>query len=88
MRAIDDILRRAKKLAPKERRRLVNALNALDRATESRAQRSRVGQRSKTRVGQDLWRSLAGTGRSKFTDVSRDKYKHLADVYADQHRTE
>jgi hypothetical protein len=33
----------------------------------------------------DAWIAKAGTGQSSFTDVARDKYKHLADVYADRH---
>jgi hypothetical protein len=28
--------------------------------------------------------SLAGTAHSDFTDVSSDKYKHLAEIYADE----
>jgi len=31
--------------------------------------------------------ALAGTMRSDHTDVSGDKYKHLAEIYADNHET-
>lgn len=30
------------------------------------------------------WLSFAGRFHSDFTDVSTEKYKHLADVYADE----
>ena len=33
----------------------------------------------------DAWIAKAGTGQSSFTDVARDKYEHLAEVYADRH---
>ena len=29
--------------------------------------------------------ALAGTMHSDYTDVSTDKYKHLAEIYADNH---
>jgi hypothetical protein len=29
--------------------------------------------------------ALAGTVHTRFTDVSADKYKHLAEAYADKH---
>jgi hypothetical protein len=29
--------------------------------------------------------AASGTGRSVYTDVSSNKYRHLADVYADEH---
>jgi hypothetical protein len=35
----------------------------------------------------DAWNAKAGTGQSSFTDVARDKYKHLAEVYADRHES-
>jgi hypothetical protein len=31
--------------------------------------------------------ALAGTIHSDYTDVSGDKYKHLAEIYADNHET-
>ena len=32
----------------------------------------------------DRWIDLAGTGHSAHTDVSADKYRHLAEVYDDE----
>jgi hypothetical protein len=32
----------------------------------------------------ERWLARAGTGHSDFTDVSGDKYKHLAAGYADE----
>lgn len=29
--------------------------------------------------------AASGTGQSRFTDVSSDKYRHLAEIYADNH---
>jgi hypothetical protein len=33
--------------------------------------------------GWDLWEAMAGKGHSVHTDVSSNKYKHLAEAYAD-----
>ena len=80
MRAVDDLLKRAKQLPPRERRRLVSALTALDTPKRSPKQRR---QDKKAGTGLEIWRALAGTGHSTSSDVSADKYKHLAEVYAD-----
>ena len=34
-------------------------------------------------IGLEKFIAMAGTAHSDYTDVSTDKYKHLADAYAD-----
>lgn len=78
MRTVDEILKRASKLPPEERRKLVDSLEeglADEQASSSDGAHVSAFER---------WLSLAGTGHSDFTDVSGDKYKHLAAVYADE----
>ena len=43
------------------------------------------GAEAKRLAALDAWIAKAGTGESSFSDVARDKYKHLAEVYADRH---
>jgi hypothetical protein len=78
MRSVDDILKQANGLSPKERRKLIDSLEeglSDEQATDPEAARL---------AGLARWLSRAGTGHSDFTDVSSDKYKHLAAVYADE----
>ena len=78
MRSVDDILKRASQLPPEERRKLIDSLEeglADEQAGSPEGAHSSAFER---------WLSLAGTGHSDFTDVSSDKYKHLAAVYADE----
>ena len=78
MRSVDDILKRASQLPPEERRKLIDSLEeglADEQASSAGAAHESVLER---------WLARAGTGHSDFTDVSSDKYKHLAAVYADE----
>ena len=78
MRSVDDILKRASQLSPEERRKLIDSLEeglADEQASSPGAADESVLER---------WLARAGTGHSDFTDVSSDKYKHLAAVYADE----
>jgi hypothetical protein len=77
MRKLDDILKRASQLSAEERRKLVDSLEE-GLAGEEAARPNVVDVSAFER-----WLSLAGTGHSDSTDVSSDKYKHLAAVYAD-----
>jgi hypothetical protein len=79
MRTVDEILEQAKRLAPRERRRLIDELEEslpIEEAEEGEpAWLAAMGR----------WLALGGTGHSDYTGVSSDKYKHLAEIYADKH---
>jgi hypothetical protein len=78
MRSVDDILKRASQLPPEERRKLIDSLEealADEQASSPGAADGSVLER---------WLARAGTGHSDFIDLSNDKYKHLAAVYADE----
>jgi len=78
MQTIDDILQQAAKLSADERRKLIDSLE------EGLSDEQQASDREAARlVGLDRWLSRAGTGHSDFTDVARDKYKHLAEAYSD-----
>jgi len=76
MRTIDKILRQARELSPEERRELVDTLE------EGMADEPASGSEAARQAALGRWLALAGTGHSDFTDVSSDKYKHLAAVYS------
>ena len=78
MRSVDEILKQARSLSPDERRKLVDSLEeGLADEQETDAEAARL-------AALDRWIAHAGIGHSDFTDVSSDKYKHLAEVYADE----
>jgi hypothetical protein len=78
MRSIDEILKKAAGLSAEERRKLIDTLE------EGLADEQETGAEAARLAGLERWLSRAGTGHSDFTDVSSDKYKHLAAVYADK----
>lgn len=78
MRTVDEILKRARELSPEERRKLVDSLE------EGLADEQAASSEAALVSALERWLSLAGTGHSDFSDVSSDKYKHLATVYADE----
>ncbi len=101
MRAVDDILRRAKRLTRNE---LLRLMKQLDEQLSSKTNGSRLTQkqqpartplRSKTTRSKGKKKrrvisyartlALAGTAHSNWTDVSSHKGKHLAEVYATRH---
>ena len=75
MQTIAEIVEAARRLSDDERRRLVEVLRGNERQEPIAEQRRDV---------LSSWLGLAGTFHSTFTDVSTEKYKHLADVYADE----
>jgi hypothetical protein len=81
MRRLEHLLEEAKRLPYEDRRRLIEQLEALGTEEEETEGEEKVGRYSHT-LG------LAGTMHSDATDVSSDKYRHLADVYADDHDEE
>jgi hypothetical protein len=74
MRTADEILEKAKLLSPDERRRIAEEL--LDELDEAQVDRPQ----GKTQaVGPYVrWIEAAGSVRSDFSDLSTDKYKHVA----------
>jgi hypothetical protein len=77
MHTIEDIIDRARQLPRQDQRRLLEELeDLLDQ--ESTAEEFLIPEKSYSRS-----LGLAGTLRTEFTDVSADKYKHLAEAYAD-----
>jgi hypothetical protein len=79
MHTVNEIVEEAKRLTASDRRRLVAEMQkGLVSEEVNGAQAQRL-------AALDAWIAKAGTGQSSFTDVARDKYKHLADVYADRH---
>ena len=77
MRSVHDLAEQAKQLSARERRQLIEELK------ESLEQE--VPDLAAGGAPYELTVKLAGTGRSDHTDVSTDKYKHLAEIYADNH---
>ncbi len=78
MRTVDEILNQARQLSAEERRTLFEALR------DDLADEQGSGDREAKRLAAfDRFLARAGTGHSDFTDVARDKYKHLSRVYAD-----
>jgi len=79
MHTVNEIVEEAKRLTASDRRRLVAEMQkGLVSEEVNGAQAQRL-------AALDAWIAKAGTGQSSFTDVARDKYKHLAEVYADRH---
>lgn len=75
MQTIDEILDAARRLSDDERRQLVEALQGQRREEPIEGQRGQAI---------SIWVGSAGAFHSDFTDVSTQKYTHLADVYADE----
>ena len=79
MHTVNEIVEEAKRLTASARRRLVAEMQkGLVSEEVNGAQAQRL-------AALDAWIAKAGTGQSSFTDVASDKYKHLAEVYADRH---
>ena len=72
---INEILEAARRLPQEDRRRLLSALQHGESAEPTEGQQ---------RDSLLTWIGLAGAFHSVFTDVSSDKYRHLADVYGDR----
>jgi len=79
MDAVEDLAQQAKQLPPQERRRLIDEIEAsLDEQEAAEGPADRPYSRSL---------ALAGTVHSDFTDLSTDKYKHVADAADPPDRT-
>jgi len=89
MEKLERMIEQARRLPAKDRRRLIAALNKSvgnGRKTMTPTRRPKKRRRGEGPYARSL--ALAGTARSDFSDVSSDKYKHLADIYADEHERE
>ena len=73
MQSVEEILEAARRLPAPERRRLIEELGNGGGPETAEARR---------KAALDRFIARAGTGHSDFTDVSENKNKHLADVYA------
>lgn len=78
MRTADEILDQARRLSPEERRRVAEEL--LDELDRSQAEDAPPGKGPYAR-----WLDAAGSMRSDFSDLSTDKYKHVAAASLDRH---
>jgi hypothetical protein len=79
MRTVDEILEQAKRLSPRERRRLIDELEeGLPAEETEEAEPAWL-------AAMDAFFAMGGTAHSDYTDVSSDKYRHLAEIYADKH---
>lgn len=74
MRTADEILEKAKRLPPDERRRIAEEL--LDELDQ--AQVDEPKSRGPDKGPYARWIAAAGIVRSDFSDLSTDKYKHVA----------
>lgn len=78
MLTVEELLEQAKHLPPKDRRRLIAELEG-SIAEQAEAPGEAPPRRSR---GLAMFIAMAGTAHSDFTDVSTNKGKHLAEVYA------
>lgn len=77
MQTVEEIIEQVRRLSRQDRQRLVEQLEEL--LGEEQAAMSALPEGP---YAQSL--ALAGTAHTDFTDVSTDKYKHLAEAYADR----
>jgi hypothetical protein len=77
MLTVEEIVEEIKLLSPQERLRLVEKIGILGQ-DESTVEETRL-------AALDAFLALAGTAETDYMDVSSDKYKHLADIYSDNH---
>ena len=79
MSSVEDIFERAKLLKRAELSRLITRLDEYLAASE----RKKTSRKKRPLYAGTL--SLSGTAQSDYTDVSTNKYKHLAEIYATKH---
>jgi hypothetical protein len=74
MQSLEDLMRAARRLPPEDRRRMLEDLEASLRDDEP--------PEDDRRAALERFIARSGSLHSEHTDVSSDKYKHLAEVYA------
>jgi hypothetical protein len=75
MTRVEALLEQAKRLSPNERKELAKRLQASLKSHRVQRERKPLGPYSPLL-------ELAGTADSEFHDVSTNKHKHLAEIYA------
>jgi hypothetical protein len=80
MRTVEDLVEQARHLPANERRRLLAELEEL--LDEQEADQEEASQSGSSRYVRTL--ALAGTMHSDFTDLSTDKYRHVAAAALDK----
>ena len=85
MHTVNEIVEEAKRLPVPERRRLIHEIeSSLELESQKTApKRPPSVATAGPRYAQTL--ALAGSLHSDYRDVASDKYKHLAEIYADKH---
>jgi hypothetical protein len=83
MRRARDIIEDIERLSIKDRRRVLRHLE--QSLTRSRRHKPPLKRRPSGRGPYVALLELAGTAHSDHSDVSTDKYRHLAAAYADTH---
>jgi len=78
MRTVEEIVEEVKLLSPQERLRLKEKIEDLSQDENAAAEAARL-------AALDAFLALAGTAEADYSDVSSDKYKYLAEIYADNH---
>ena len=81
------IIEQARRLPAQDRQKLVDALrHGRPNGKEASKPRKAPAASTTRRLGVlDSFLALAGTAQSDYADVSSNKYKHLAEIYADNH---
>ncbi len=84
---VERIIEQARRLPVRDRQKLIAALTKVRPNGNRRAKPKKrpAARTTRRRAALDSFLSLAGTAHSDHTDVSSDKYKHLAEIYADNH---
>ena len=86
MRTVQEVLEAARQLPPEERRRLIEELlDERDRLVEELQASQTATERRRVLSS---WLGIAGIAHRDHSDLSSDKYKHLAAIYANNHESE
>jgi hypothetical protein len=78
MRTVEELVKDIRRLSSQDRLRLIAELEELGRDEDRTTNAVRV-------AALDVILALAGTAVTDHTDVSSNKYKHLTEIYSDDH---
>ncbi|HVO22080.1 MAG TPA: hypothetical protein VMW56_00465 [Candidatus Margulisiibacteriota bacterium] len=86
MEKLERIIEQVRRLPVKDRRRLIVVLNrSLGNGGKTkkpaRKSVSKISPTGRRQAALDAFLAMAGTAHSDYTDVSTDKYRHLAEIY-------
>jgi hypothetical protein len=87
MTTLERIIEQATRLPTRDRRRVLDAVRkSLDNGKRgAKPKGKRVVRKVAGKGPYATSLAAAGTAHSDYTDVSSNKYKHLAEIYADNH---